>query len=55
MHLARKLLCDLNHRIDPLEVTVHLRNGAISAIRLNEDINVYIIDGARQIVIHLAT
>ena len=49
MHLAGKSFCNLKHRVSPLEVTVQLRNGAISAIRLNKDINVYIIDGAPQV------
>ena len=39
-------------RIGPMEVTVHLLNGAINAARQNDDINVFLIDGAPQAFAH---
>ena len=42
-------------RIGPMEVTVHLLNGAIDATRQNEDIHVYMIDGAPWAYVQLGT
>ena len=42
-------------RIGPMEVTVHLLNGAINATRQNENIHVYLIDGAPQAFVQSGT